>query len=621
MLGERYYPFKMFRQSFTSISRVSTLDHQLKMNCAVQVEEDYRPLAKPRDKWTRSIEFLLSCIAMSVGLGNIWRFPYTAYKNGGGAFLIPYVVVLFLVAKPIYFMEMILGQFSSKGCVKVYDFVPAFRGIGTGQTVAVSFVMTYYSSLMAVIIYYLFASFSMELPWSVCDAGWDDCFPSTLADNVSEAIGKKSSSELYFIRTVLKQLPDINNGIGAPDWKLALCLLIAWITVYFVVLKGVKSTGKAAYFLAVFPYIVIFVLLIRAVTLPGAVDGIIYFLKPDFSALLDPKVWFAAVSQCFFSLSVCFGVVIMYSSYNDFKHNMYKDALIVTSLDMVTSFLAGITIFGILGNLAQETGKDLKDVVQGGWDLAFITYPEAISKFKTVPQIFSVLFFLMLFTLAIGSIAAMVSCTVTVIRDRFPCIKRWQAVTAVTVCGYSVALLYLTPGGMYILNLVDHHGATFVVYILGIGQIIAVSWIYGIRRFCNDIEFMLKMKVSIYWRLCWSVLTPMILIVILTYSLITLEKISYNGVEYPTSAIVCGWLLSGCGIFLLPLFAMIAFYKRRDLGIPEMFLSAFRPREEWGPVDLSTKKEWLTFIQEKEIERAQEQRSKFQRIFDKVLGY
>lgn len=98
------------------------------MNCAVQVEEDYRPLAKPRDKWTRSIEFLLSCIAMSVGLGNIWRFPYTAYKNGGGAFLIPYVVVLFLVAKPIYFMEMILGQFSSKGCVKVYDFVPAFRG-------------------------------------------------------------------------------------------------------------------------------------------------------------------------------------------------------------------------------------------------------------------------------------------------------------------------------------------------------------------------------------------------------------------------------------------------------------------------------------------------------------
>ena len=116
----------------------------------------------------------------------------------------------------------------------------------------------------------------------------------------------------------------IENGIGTPSWKLVLCLLISWLSVFIVVSKGVKSSGKASYFLALFPYVIMICLLVRAVTLEGAIDGIIFLYKPDWTKILDPAVWYAAVTQAFFSLGVCFGAVTMYSSYNDFGHNVAR---------------------------------------------------------------------------------------------------------------------------------------------------------------------------------------------------------------------------------------------------------------------------------------------------------
>lgn len=130
---------------------------------------------------------------------------------------------------------------------------------------------------------------------------------------------------LFFHRkTVLKEIPNIDNGLGLPDWKLLLCLLVAWSGIFAVLARGVKSSGKAAYFLAIFPYVIMIALLIRAVTLEGASNGIIFFIQPKWDKLFDPNVWYAAVTQCFFSLSVCFGGVVMYSSYNDFRHNIYR---------------------------------------------------------------------------------------------------------------------------------------------------------------------------------------------------------------------------------------------------------------------------------------------------------
>uniref|UniRef100_A0AAG5DIX9 Transporter n=1 Tax=Anopheles atroparvus TaxID=41427 RepID=A0AAG5DIX9_ANOAO len=558
--------------------------------------------AADRDQWGKGVEFLMSCIAMSVGLGNVWRFPFVALENGGGAFVIPYIIVLLLVGKPIYYMEMIIGQFSSRGSVKVYDMAPIMRGVGYGQMLSTTIVTTYYASLMATTLRYLFDSFQSILPWAVCADSWaGSCIPSggvrnataeateALSNSSTFAVSlsnRTSSAELYFTKVVLKELDGIDDGIGLPDLRLTLFLVLSWSLVLLTLIKGVKSSGKASYFLALFPYVVMTVLLVRACTLPGAVDGIVYFLKPQWNKILDPRVWYAAVTQCFFSLSICFGNIIMYSSYNKFRHNVYRDATIVTSIDTFTSLLAGCTIFGILGHLAHVTGTtDVGNVVKSDAGLAFISYPEAIAKFEVLPQAFSVLFFLMLFVLGIGSNVAMTSCVMTVIKDQFPRVRNWQAASIIAVCGVLLGSIYVTPGGQYILKLVDYYGASSITLVLAIAELIAICWVYGVDRLCKDTEFMLGHRPSIYWRLCWRWITPLLMFVILIYNLVTLQPLMYKQYVYPTVAYGIGWCIFAFGLMQLPIWAAYAVYKQSGKSLTEKIRNAFKPIAAWGPID------------------------------------
>ncbi|XP_053669859.1 sodium-dependent nutrient amino acid transporter 1-like isoform X1 [Anopheles nili] len=575
------------------------------------------PVNGDRDQWGKGIEFLMSCIAMSVGLGNVWRFPFVALENGGGAFVIPYIIVLLLVGKPVYYMEMIIGQFSSRGSVKVYDMAPIMRGVGYGQLFSVSTLITYYSSLMALIARYMIDSFMNPLPWARCRSEWlPNCVDSeakmmplqvneSSLHNVTAGIQTltgstvSSSSELYFTKVVLKELDGIDDGIGLPDLRLTLFLVLSWSLVLLTLIKGVKSSGKASYFLALFPYVVMTVLLIRACTLPGAVDGIVYFLKPQWDKIYDPKVWYAAVTQCFFSLSICFGNIIMYSSYNKFRHNVYRDATIVTSIDTFTSLLAGCTIFGILGHLAHVTGKtDVGNVVKSDAGLAFISYPEAIAKFEVLPQAFSVLFFLMLFVLGIGSNVAMTSCVMTVIKDQFPRVRNWQAASIIAICGVLLGSIYVTPGGQYILKLVDYYGASSIALVLAIAELIAIGWVYGVDRLCKDTEFMLGHRPNIYWRICWRWITPLLMFVILIYNLVTLEPLMYKQYVYPTIAYDIGWCIFAFGLLQLPIWGIYAVYKQDGKTLNEKIRNALKPTPAWGPLDPATHYEYKKFIDE-----------------------
>ncbi|XP_017068126.2 sodium-dependent nutrient amino acid transporter 1 [Drosophila eugracilis] len=560
-------------------------------------DQEAGKLPEERATWGKGVEFLMSCIAMSVGLGNVWRFPFTALDNGGGAFLIPYLIVLFLIGKPIYYLEMVIGQFSSRGSVKVFDLCPAMKGVGIGQVISISMVTTYYVAIMGITLRYLYDSFRSPLPWSECRPEWQSSCVASSLGNTSQLVSPVdmekllqqqpvASAELYFLKEVLHEKPNIEDGIGLPNWELVLGLFVAWACVFFIIRRGVKSSGKASYFLALFPYVIMGVLLVRAVTLPGSIDGIYYFIKPQWGKILDPKVWYAAVTQCFYSLSVCFGNIIMYSSFNKFGHNVHRDAAIVTGLDTMTSLLAGFTIFGILGHLAHEIGTDdIGSVVKGGAGLAFISYPDAIAKFKQLPQIFSVLFFLMLFVLGIGSNIAMTSCSVTAIRDRFPNFKQWQCSLLIAVVSFIIGLMYITPGGQYMLTLVDFFGASMIALVLGIAELYTIGWIYGTDRLCKDIEFMLGRKVGLYWRLCWSILTPLIMTVILIYFYATYEPLTYNNIIYPNWAYSIGWMITAFGILQLPLWMIVAIIRDPGQSLGAKIRGAFTPKKNWGPTD------------------------------------
>ncbi|KAI8120513.1 Sodium-dependent nutrient amino acid transporter 1 [Lucilia cuprina] len=562
-----------------------------------------------RDQWGNGLQFLMSCIALSVGLGNVWRFPFIALQNGGGAFLIPYIIVLFFVGKPIYYLEMILGQFSSRGCVKVFDYVPIMRGIGYGQALSTFLTSSYYASLMALTLRYLILSFYPVLPWSYCRDEWgDQCIDSkinagdtTESHMLTETFNgsvKKSSAEHYFVKVILHETPNIDDGIGTPDLYLALTLAFSWIVIVSIVICGIKTSGKVAYFLALFPYITMLVLLVRSLTLPGAFDGVLYFLRPQWDKLLDAGVWYAAVTQVFFSLTVCNGVILMYASYNRFDHNISRDCTIVTTLDTFTSLLSGIIIFGILGNLAHETGTtDIQSVVKGGPGLAFISYPDAIAKFTMVPQVFSALFFLMLFVLGIGTNVGIITSVITVACELFPNVKRWAIVIGIAVISFCLGLMYITPGGQYMLNYIDFYGVTFVAIVMGICEIITAGWIYGVKNICRDIKFMLNIKTSLYFRICWSIITPVFMIAILIYTLVEYKPLEYNGVKYPEYIYVLGWCVSAFCIGQLLIWACITIYKRPESKLCDRIKTTFNPLSYWGPLDPSTLKSYKQSIE------------------------
>lgn len=256
-------------------------------------------------------------------------------------------------------------------------------------------------------------------------------------------------------------------------------------------------------------------------------------------------------------------------AYNKFRHNIYRDSNIVTTLDTFTSLLAGCCVFAVLGHLALTLGVDIVDVVKPGPGLAFITYPETIAKFKNFSGLFSILFFLMLYVLGIGSNVAMASCIVTEIRDHFKSVKSWQAGLGVAICGTIFGSIYYTQSGLHILDLVDYYGATFIAFNLVIFELVTFCYIYGVERMCKDIQFMLGFRPNIYWRTCWKYLTPglMTFLVVYYYYDEYQKKKLLKDDPYPVGAYIVGWCLATAGLIQLP---AIAIYKVYTYDAPTL---------------------------------------------------
>ncbi|XP_037047033.1 sodium-dependent nutrient amino acid transporter 1-like [Bradysia coprophila] len=559
-----------------------------------------------RDVWANDIEFLLSCISLSVGLGNVWRFPFTVLENGGGAFLFPYIIILFVIGKPIYCLEMILGQFSGRNSVDVYDVSPAMRGIGYGQLYATALAISYYASVLALIIKYLVDSFASTLPWSFCKIEYGrDCINSSDLSHLASPTNVsrfKSSAEFYFYKSVLKEKTSIDDGIGYPDIELALYLGVAWVSISLILIKGIRSSGKASYFLAIFPYVVMIILFVRSVTLPGAIEGIKFLFIPK--DIFTPQVWSSAVIQVFFSLAICLGTIIMYSSFNKFTHNINRSVNIVTTLDTLTSLLCSVIIFGILGNFAHETGTaDIRSTVQGGSGLAFVSYPNAISKFTLWPQFFSILFFFMLLTLGLGSNVGMTLVLVNFIQDKFTKFKHWQIVLPIAVVQFMCGLVYLTPGGQHILNLVDFYGVSFVALVLAVPELITFGWIYGVERLWLDVKFMRNVETGLYYRLTWKIVSPLLMLIILIYQVVQFKPISYNEQKYPANVTVIGWCIFFCGIVQLPfwmLFVLIQKWSSKNT-LKANIIQIFRPESSWGPKQPEFKDRYHQYINDVDI--------------------
>ncbi|TNN18843.1 Sodium-dependent serotonin transporter [Schistosoma japonicum] len=309
-----------------------------------------------RNKWTSHMYFLLSSISYAVELTTVFRFPYLCYIHGGGAFLIAYLITLTFCIVPLLYLELLIGQYFHQGCVSLWKIALLFKGIGWASCILTFLASFYYNTFIAWAFYYLFSTFQSELPWSSCNHSWNTkyCQEQTI-DNISLVNATVSTAAREFFEIKMLGV-DKSNGFGdfgSIQLGVCCCLFLINLLLFLSLFKGVKVLEKVSWITFTVPYLGIFLILIRGITLSNAGYGIKMFLTPSFTKLLEWKIWFDASSQAFFSLGVGFGVHVAYGSYNRVNQPVYIDCIITTAMNAITSLLNTISLYSFMGYLSQ----------------------------------------------------------------------------------------------------------------------------------------------------------------------------------------------------------------------------------------------------------------------------
>ncbi|XP_076122248.1 sodium-dependent neutral amino acid transporter B(0)AT2 [Alosa pseudoharengus] len=563
-----------FKKSSLIVNDVSVDKEKVK-----DVEEASDDAEEERPAWNSKLQYILAQVGFSVGLGNVWRFPYLCQKNGGGAYLVPYLILLILIGIPLFFLELAVGQRIRRGSIGVWNYIsPRMGGIGFASCVVCFFVALYYNVIISWSLFYFSQSFQQPLPWNEC--------PLVKTNNSTFVVPeceKSSATTYYWYREAL----DISSSIsesGGLNWRMTVCLLAAWTMVCLAMIKGIQSSGKVMYFSSLFPYVVLICFLVRALLLEGSVDGIRHMFTPKLEIMLEPKVWREAATQVFFALGLGFGGVIAFSSYNKRDNNCHLDAVLVSFINFFTSVLATLVVFAVLGfkanvmsakcvaentkkiegflgngisrdliphhinfsrTLSHQDYKQMTEVLQGvmendysslgldscsiedelnkavqGTGLAFIAFTEAMTHFPASP-FWSVMFFLMLVNLGLGSMFGTIEGIITPLVDTFKVRKEFLTVGC-CLLAFSIGLLFVQRSGNYFVAMFDDYSATLPLLIVVILENIAVAWVYGTDKFFEDLRDMLGFTPVRYYYYMWKYVTPVLLLTLLGASIIQL---------------------------------------------------------------------------------------------------
>ncbi|XP_075241420.1 sodium-dependent serotonin transporter-like isoform X1 [Convolutriloba macropyga] len=495
-----------------------------------------------RELWAKKVDFLLSVIGFAVDLGNVWRFPYICYKNGGGAFLLPYSICFLFGGLPLFFMELALGQYYRTGCITLWNkLCPAMKGVGFAIIFINMYMSFFYNTVIATAFYYLYSSFTLTLPWVSCGNPWNDdkCLAIGQTPRPDQNLTETPASQ-YYTRYVLENYKAAGlQDMGGLKWELSICLMFVFIVVYFSLWKGIKGSGKVVWITATAPYIILFCLLLRGLTLPGAMMGVKYYLTPVPEKILEITVWKEAAQQIFFSLGPGFGVLLALASYNPFHNNCYRDAIVTSVINCLTSFLAGFVIFSVLGYLAVKQGKDIENVAKEGSGLVFEVYPEAIANMPW-STLWALVFFFMLITLGLDSTFGGLESIITALSDQFPNKlgkHREKFVLVLITCCFIGALPTTTRGGMFMERIYAEYGTANPMIIVVLLETLTVCYCYGFRRLRDDITEMIGMTPGYYWVFCWAFLGPAFLVIITCFSIRDLGLLS----QHPESMEVYPW--------------------------------------------------------------------------------
>jgi len=451
----------------------------------------------------------MAAIGSAVGLGNIWRFPYVCYQNGGGAFLIPYFVALFTVGIPLLVVEFGIGQWFGTAAPGSFRKInKKWEWAGWWALASTFLIAVYYSVIMAWCLSYLFHS--VGLVWGNNAAAFFNRF-----------LGKTSSP---FI-------------LGGFQLQIVFALLFIWTSIYLILYKGIKSIGKVVAITVPLPTILLLIIAIRGITLPGALDGLNFYLTPHFSKLASPSVWLAAYAQIFFSLGLAQGIMIVYASHLRKKDDVTNNAFITALVDGGTACLAGVAVFSVLGDLSDSTGVGIQNIAGSGMGLAFITYPTAISNLPVAAALFGAIFFIALLTFGIDSAFSMVESVTGGIEEKWG-ISKGKATFIICALGFLMGIPFVTGAGSYWVDVTDHFVSNFGLVFVGLMECIVFGYIMGAEHIREHVNEVSDIKLGKWWEYLIKFVAPAILIFIAIASLVELLSNGYEGL--PSGALVIG---------------------------------------------------------------------------------
>jgi neurotransmitter:Na+ symporter, NSS family len=486
--------------------------------------------------------FILAAIGSAVGLGNIWRFPYVAYENGGGAFIIPYIVALLTAGLPFLMLDYGLGH-RSRGSAPLSFARINRKGepLGWWQVAICVVIAVYYAAIIGWAARY--AIFSFDQSW-----GED---PAT-----------------FFGVDFLEQAdPGLSTDFVAG---LAVPLALVWISILVVMSLGVqRGVGMVSVILIPLLVVAFAALVVQALFLEGAGSGLEALFTPDWDALSDSSVWIAAYGQIFFSLSVGFGIMITYSAYVSRREDMTGSGLVVGFANSGFELLAGIGVFAALGFIASSTGGDPGEAAQGGGiGLAFIAFPTIISE-APAGALIGVLFFVSLVIAGITSLISIIEVVIAAVRDKFE-LTRLQAVGVVVVpCAIASILLLSTTTSLYALDIMDHFVNQFGILLVAVVSMLALAWGFRlVPTLAAHLNRHGSLKLGYVWRALVSVITPAALIWVLVDQFQADLETPYGG--YPDWMLGwLGWGVAG-GVIVVGLLAgLIPWRRQTSLAVPD----------------------------------------------------
>ena len=477
----------------------------------------------------------MAAAGSAIGLGNIWRYPYVAYENGGGAFLVPYFIALATAGIPLLILEYGVGHRARRGGPGAFRWISKkLEPIGWWQVTLAFFIVCFYAVIIAWALAY--AVFSVTTAWGSSDDAEDFFFGDFLG--MGESFWQ----------------------IGGLNLKVLIPVVIVWLVIFVImrrgVSKGIELTSKI-----LMPILVVAMLIIvvRGLTLEGAGAGLAQLFQPDFAALADPGVWIAAYGQVFFSLSVGFATMLTYASYLKRKTDLPNTAIVVGLANAGFEFLAAIGVFSVIGFFAVQQGVEVQDAVASGPGLAFVTIPAIISEMPAGASLIGVLFFVSLMFAGLTSAVSLLEPPVAAIQEKFR-ISRAFAVNLLCGAAFLIGLIYVTDAGLYFLDTADNFLNNYGLVIGAFAMLIAFWFTKQWTPLQNHLNEYAYLRAGAWWKITISVVSPILIGVMAVLNLATLFREGYEG--YPTS----GLLGIGGGVLALSLLiALVMPFVRREL--------------------------------------------------------